>query len=210
MVKHRSKTLEAWLPKLFETFPYNVVNGAFDNDSGTPASFKTRFASNQRAAFTPEELAEIEVDKSGAFGSTLHYKWENKPIDHRHLSEVVQAEVWDEFDLLTSLLQVDHESVYNEVDRLNSEAELRYSIFLPLVAITAVLTVDWQWWAFVGVAVPLVIGYHGFRTEGRARERISAALQAGHVHSPTIETLRSTMTRWGIAESERLREESEA
>ncbi len=98
-------------------------------------------------------------------------------------------EVLGEIDLLAARLQVERESLYNEYDRLKSEAELRFSILTPVILLTATFTATWKWQAVAGLGIAAALFLQGIQAQRGARRLVVTAVVNGVVESPTAQGL---------------------
>lgn len=110
-------------------------------------------------------------------------------LDWEEVEDAVLFSVAGELDLLMTRLQVERETLYNEIDRLRSEAELRYSIAPPLVAVFLTTSASWHPAFAVGVLVPVALVIQARRTDREARLKLITALQHRVVASPTLDSI---------------------
>ena len=128
------------------------------------------------------------------------------PIPAWQLSKALFLTMDEEVKRIAARLQVQSEYVFNDYDRQQSEAELRYSISIPLVAVMIISTATWHWWALFGLVLPLMLVVQGYRAERSSIRIILSAVQYGTVKSPTAEALRDASTpRAGAAPRETAR-----
>jgi hypothetical protein len=125
-----------------------------------------------------DELIAQQRDDSG---KAIHY--------------AMQASVQSELNLLATRLQIEREALWNEY-RLRSEAELRFSIFLPLVAIIVIATCTWTPLAAISIVIPFVLGQQGRSNLRAADQKVWQALVNGVIESPTV----SRFQRLSLAE----------
>lgn len=110
-----------------------------------------------------------ELDKRGAF------------------VELMTNSITGERDVLVVRMQIERESLYNAYDRLRAEAELRFSLFAPLVLLTVAGALLWSPWALVALLVPGALAAQGNQQAARAEEQVWQALTTGVIQSPTME-----------------------
>lgn len=111
------------------------------------------------------------------------------------LAKVVEQEIQHrEFETLVTNLQSDQPAMWNEYDRMTSEADLRFSISLPLLAIAVVAAHQWSVVALLGVSIPIALVVQGLVFRGTARAKVWFALTSNKIQSPTIAQIRSTIT----------------
>jgi len=130
-----------------------------------------------------EELrAEIEQDHDPADGDDHSAD----PVPWSMLNGYIGDALLNEADEIAVLLQIEHESLYLEVDRLNSESELRRSIVLPLVALIVVAAaLSSCGWLVAGV-LPFALLSQAGTIQRESRLRIYSAVNQGLVRSPTL------------------------
>jgi hypothetical protein len=112
-----------------------------------------------------------------------------RPQDHQQepLAEVLTNRVVDEFDILLMRLRTRRPAVWDEYDRLTSEAELRMSIVLPLCVLCGEAVRLWTWWALVGYLGPFLLLTQGLLTAYHARQVVWNAVATGAIESPIVE-----------------------
>lgn len=93
-----------------------------------------------------------------------------------------------ERQILATRLQIEHTVVYEEFDRLTSEAELRIALVPPIILLGA-LNASSLGWIFTPMVllVAATLFYQGQALASRADERIWQALQTGSITSPTLD-----------------------
>lgn len=97
-----------------------------------------------------------------------------------------------EADLLSANLRAVNDSLFQDYDRLRSEAELRYTLSIPLAVFVISLGILWHVWAFAGLLFCLALLLYGRRDERRALQRLATALRLGVITSPIAEALLKT------------------
>lgn len=106
------------------------------------------------------------------------------------LSLAIYGEIEAEADLLATRLLGAEPEIFASFDRLRAEAELRYAVALPLVALASVLAIrecQPAWLAFLPAV--LVLWRQGSTRARESRDLIFDTLLLGRVRSPTIERL---------------------
>lgn len=95
-----------------------------------------------------------------------------------------------EVDHVSGRLLVENDRLFNKYDRMRSEAELRYSVALPLIAIGASLVyLLGSLWPLVAVAAAVALTLQARRTERSSIGVVVDALRYDLVESPTAQTL---------------------
>lgn len=170
------------------------------------AGLSERFASAVREWWSKNDGA--ERDRSGALIGQLNFTHHlDDRVEREALAVALTAALSDEFKLLSLRLQIERETLYNEFDRLRNEAELRFSIAVPLVLFVGVASVEWHWQAAIGLLLPTALVTQGVLTERKAHLRVMEALIHGVVESPVVSLLRSLEPVTPPTESERAIEE---
>jgi hypothetical protein len=100
------------------------------------------------------------------------------------------AQVLDEFDLATTRLIGDQPELFSAIDRPRAEAEFRFALVPPLVALTVVLVAltDNVTW-IIGLAVPIALFFQGFRRRRTAGDLLADALYLGRIEAPVLDRL---------------------
>lgn len=93
--------------------------------------------------------------------------------------------------LLADRLQVAHDGLFQEYDRLRSEAALRYSLILPMIFLFIACGVRFTPWLLVGLPLLVVLAITGRKAEFDARRLLGRALRLGVIKSPSAEILHS-------------------
>ena len=136
-----------------------------------------------------------ESEFASEFHANLDDEQKDKIKQHRALVHTLHSVVATEHEALVTRLQIERETLYNDYDRLRSEAELRFSIFIPLTALSIVTAVLLSGWALVSIVLPVILLAQGVRMQARANLRVSQALVTGVVQSPTLEQLTALYTK---------------
>ena len=92
--------------------------------------------------------------------------------------------------LLADRLQEAHDGLFQEYDRLRSEAALRYSLILPIGALILVCSVRLTPWLLVTLAFLMLLALTGRAAEFDARRLLGRALRLRLITSPAAEALR--------------------
>lgn len=98
------------------------------------------------------------------------------------LSGIIAAE----FDLLAVRMQIERESLWNDYDRLRSEAELRFTLLPPLTLLVVVAAVMWTPFALLGLVLPVVLLRQGLTDQKAADQKVWQALTTEVIESPTM------------------------
>lgn len=96
-----------------------------------------------------------------------------------------------EVQVLADRLHLEREALWNEYDRLRSEAELRFSLFIPLVLVTVLATVLWSPLALFGLVLPVVLLRQGLSNQRQAESTVWQALLGGWIKSPILEKIQA-------------------
>lgn len=91
-----------------------------------------------------------------------------------------------EKDQMIARLQKEHELVWNDYDRHRSEAELRFSISVPLILLTVVASCLWTPFALLGLTVPIMLLRQGVSLVQEANDKVWHALINGTISSPAM------------------------
>lgn len=102
-----------------------------------------------------------------------------------YVGEVVERER----DQLATRLQASNQSLYDSYDRLRAEAELRFTLFMPLLALIMVVAAQWSWLTALLVVVPIILALQGWLRQVEAQTVVTQALITGLIASPTLQRI---------------------
>lgn len=105
------------------------------------------------------------------------------------VDEVIDAALWDYTGIVASL-QVDAPEQYGEYDRICAEAELRYSLVIPMYLLVGFTSVMVAPACIVGVLMPIALNRHGKRLEREAVEFVLRLMVNDKIESPYTAALR--------------------
>jgi hypothetical protein len=103
-------------------------------------------------------------------------------------AEQLAVEILEELDLLRTRLLATDPALFGEVNRLNTEADLRLAVSIPLAAVACVAAVDLS--LVILVPILLVTEFllvHGVMTRRNANDKLIDALFLERIQSPVIE-----------------------
>ena len=113
--------------------------------------------------------------------------------DWRTFADAILNAIEGELEDLATRLQIEREAIYNDYDRLRSEAELRYSIVIPLFLLVGAAAGLGHRLAAVGVILPIVLGYQGWRNQQAAETKVWQNLVAGQITSSILTGVEKAM-----------------
>ncbi|GAA3859308.1 hypothetical protein GCM10022275_07350 [Tessaracoccus defluvii] len=87
-------------------------------------------------------------------------------------------------------IQMRFPQVYMEIDRVRTEGELRLSVFWPLLAVIALLAVQWSPWIASLVSIPTWLMLDGFQRLRDAEEKTWIPVIAGEVTTPMMDSIK--------------------
>lgn len=141
----------------------------------------------------------------GPYGSGLHGIFDSAPLTSngyrttlgltdpsRTLLDLFVREVARERTEAETRIQMRHPELYAEIDRLRAEAELRLSLFWPVVALGAVLCWVWSPWALLLLPAALLMAKQGKQSLLRSSDKTWAAVIAGEVSTPVLDQVSSS------------------
>ena len=124
---------------------------------------------------------------------------DEKDFMYNHLDDDADAEVLaaataqvivdEEFEEIVVRLLLTSDVAFNEIDRLDEEAELRYSIIPPILAILSTVAITWHWWMALGALALIPILAHGLRSQDRSRYLLVQAIALDVVKSRTLDNI---------------------
>jgi hypothetical protein len=177
---NRSTRLYLWIEQQVTTLESSDLGASRLMDRGDiPELFKHEL----RAA-----LADVQSDPVPQIQSMSKVEREHY-LEHRALTSALNSALLSEHEALVTRMQIERETLFNDYDRLRSEAELRLSIFVPLTALAITAAVQWNPPALIGLLIPLILLAQAIRMQARADERVQQALMTGVISSPTIDQL---------------------
>ena len=100
-----------------------------------------------------------------------------------------------DYDTLVVRMQIKHPSLFDQYDRLRSEAELRYSLALPLLILTVASGITWSGWAVFLVLAPIALIAQANIQNRDAQRRVWQALVTDSIDSPAMERFTDYATR---------------
>jgi tetratricopeptide (TPR) repeat protein len=104
-------------------------------------------------------------------------------------SEPSPQTIQQELPLIRTLLLGERPELVGELDRLQSEADLRITVAIPLAALAIFLIFDSSLgWAFALVPVPLLL-VQGHQRQKEAGDLLAKALRIGKANAPALESL---------------------
>lgn len=159
---------------------------------GQDLSAYARPAGTAALSELPSLLKEAEMSR----GNAIEPPSDDEDADLRsELSRSMESRVLDELDLLRTRLLGTQGELFGAVDRMRSEAELRFSISAPLVALIGVVAVRDSWlWLFAVLAVA-VLWRQGQKRLQESGDMLIDALRVGRVDAPSLERLAGELDR---------------
>lgn len=138
------------------------------------------------------ELAIDEVDPEEYDAARKHWVRDENETQAEAIAEVAINEIrFREFDALVTEIQQKQPALWNEYDRLRSEAELRFGIVPPLALIVFIAVFQWSPIALLLLLVPFVLVVQGLTLSGGARAKVWTSLASEFVDSPTVKQIQA-------------------
>lgn len=109
------------------------------------------------------------------------------------ISASFAGEIKNEQSAISTRIQMRFPDIYAEIDRLKVEAELRFSIFWPLIILSLTLAWTWSAFALTLALVPPFLLMDGFARKREASERTWSVLMAREVTSPIIDSMENSI-----------------
>jgi hypothetical protein len=114
----------------------------------------------------------------------------NPEVRLGRLIRVLEERIIQELDLASTRLIGEQPELFSTVDRLRAEAEFRFAIAPPLLALGLLLaTTEHVLWLAMVIAVA-VLGWQGMRRRTEANDVVADSLLLGRVEAPILERLR--------------------
>ena len=111
-------------------------------------------------------------------------------LTYEALATAMEVELTGEMKELETRLQIERESLFHDFDRLRSEAQLRFSIFVPSLVLIISSAFQEDLWLASLVVIPLWLLRDGLRRQYLAESIVWNSLVMGLTTSPTVERLR--------------------
>lgn len=121
-------------------------------------------------------------------------------VDYDIVDTIVEGErfgrAWrrGEFSTIRTLLLVEHPLLYNEYDRLTSEAEFRTAIILPLAWLITILGREFDTAFFAALVAVIALAIQAFQLERRGMAILVQSVTSGKVTSPYVNDVRTLTT----------------
>jgi hypothetical protein len=177
-----SDRLELWALQQAATLESRGLNATkLSEREDVPQLFSHRLSADLQGF----AVATSEAEMFNSLPMEERYKMSNNRVLVKNLEAVVE----DESEALISRLQIGREAIYNDYDRLRSEAELRFTLLVPLCLLVAASGFLWTKPAWLLVGLPLILLGQAFHIQARADERVLQALTTGVIDSPVVEQL---------------------
>ena len=102
----------------------------------------------------------------------------------------------DEFDEHLGELQIKHELLFNDVDRLDAEASLRFALVAPLVTLFVVCAALTSCLWLLGLLVPAALLRQALVLKNETRAKVLQAVMLGRVTSGSIAYIKLKTEGW--------------
>lgn len=196
--------LSHWSVRLFRRFPFlgRWVANRFDaNRVGASIdshlrALHVKYLAQGRFIVTNNYgpgCFEEELGLRGSFDATEFDRVLDAQEDRWDVSEALtnafMNQVKKDASAVEVRIQMSFPDVYNEIDRLRAEGQLRVSIFWPGMLAIVSQTLLWNlWWVFAIIPV-LALAADGQRRLTKASEKTWSCLIAGEVSSPLLDEI---------------------
>lgn len=120
---------------------------------------------------------------------TLEHAGGFDPDRRRLAAECFVEEVKRELPAVETRIQMSYPEVYSEIDRLRSEAEMRLSIFWPIVVLVGILAVVWTPFVLVFLLVPPMLLRDAQERLRQVSEKTWSPVIAGEVTTPVLDAM---------------------
>ncbi|MDG9678330.1 hypothetical protein [Micromonospora sp. DH14] len=174
-----------------------VLDDQFKENDEYAAELRREFCRTYEAyqrshpELTPVLPQDIPIMEHLAEQTTL--RWILPSLDQQGFSN--SRQVLEDLDPTAQrLIGVDQE-LYNEFDRVRSEAEFRLSLILPLTLLFAVTAWRSSQWLLLGLAVCFLLARIGRREYVHSYELLTQWILAGRIKSPALERARTEIVR---------------
>lgn len=111
-------------------------------------------------------------------------------------ADVLALQILTESEQVAARLNVENKNLFDDYDRIRSEAELRFTISLPILVLGAVLASLWEPVALaVAVITSGLLFLQGLRRQMRADAVLYQALMLGYTASPTMSRIEGLLQK---------------
>jgi hypothetical protein len=142
------------------------------------------------------ELRGLATEGIKARGNAVEPPSQDPESDARvELAGAMEQRVTDELDLVRTRLLSSEPELYGAVDRMRAEAEFRFAVVPPLLALLAVLVTEQSAWWLWGLLVAGVLWRQARSRLRDAGDMLIDALRVGPVDAPTLERVRAEVER---------------
>jgi hypothetical protein len=170
----------------------------FGRMSGVPNLLCSRNSYYSLRVVAAERVREAESRQKAAGKSLQSLPGEFRPpgelVPGKTLASAVADQLADlavfELPLISTRLMWEQPELFSAVDRLRAEAELRWSLPLPLAVTLLVLAIRAHWTWILGLLLVAVILYQAEQRERQAGDLVVDAIWIGRVEAPAFERLR--------------------
>jgi hypothetical protein len=133
------------------------------------------------------KVGESDSNTQDSGATTLSWKDDRDlwPVAVDRIAIQVHRELAD----LATKLQLEVPEIYDDYDRLRSEAEMRFSSFWPLLVLTGISVYLWTSWALIVIVIPVTLLLDGIHRQRRAERKVWQALITGKLRSTVLTEL---------------------
>ena len=151
------------------------------------------------------ELRSLAAEGIKARGNAVEPPSQDPESDaHTELAGAMEQRVTDELDLVRTRLLGSEPELFESVDRMRAEAEFRFAVVPPLVALVAVLVVQQSAFWLFGLLVAAILWRQARSRLRDAGDMLIDALRVGPVEAPTLERVKAEIARLHAANDQRV------
>jgi hypothetical protein len=162
----------------------------------------------------PGELDEEQTYSGGSDDRRVRNGSDQEALESRRsIARALSERMDGEIALVATRLLADSRDLFDRYDRAEAEAAFRFSIALPLVAISALVPwrLELEWWGYglcagTGVAVAAVLLIEGARKQMESNDAIFQAVFSKKADFPSIETAHAAIAQSRELEQQRDRD----
>lgn len=114
-----------------------------------------------------------------------------EPVSSNDLKRMMTHAIFEEFDEHMDQIQVTRELLFNDLDRLQAEASLRFAVAAPLALCIGTAAYLSHSWIALGMVLPVALILQALVLQHEVRRKVVLAVQFGGIKSSSIDFLKS-------------------
>jgi hypothetical protein len=153
----------------------------------------------------PDMIEKSSLEDHSAFNDAYHRIIAAAEVNEAQLRDLLEwvidtmamaKSLEEDLPLIPARLVGKEPEIYERWDRLQAEAEFRFSIVPPLLALILLLANRLGFSYLLAILPCLYLQYEGFRKQREATAQLAESLRAGRAPSPVLDRLRTGEPQW--------------